>query len=76
MTKHQQQFYSTLFNIYKYKTIEANANTGEIQLPGNPLAMRLKNFQVGADGFPGSWNFTGICISLYSFVPMDIYSAK
>ena len=26
-------------------------------------------------GFAGSWNDTGISISLYSFVPIDIYSA-
>ena len=31
-------------NIYRYKTIEANANTGEIQLPGNPSAPTWKSF--------------------------------
>ena len=50
-----------------------NANAVEIQLPGNPSALtwksfshyyqlllpqRQKDFQVGVDGFPGSWNFT------------------
>ena len=32
----------------------------------------LKQFPVQAKGFAGSWNFTGICISLNSFVPIDI----
>ena len=27
-------------------------------------------------GFAGSWNDTGISISLYSFVPIDIYSVQ
>ena len=28
----------------------------------------------GANVFLGSWNYTGCCISPYSFVPIDIYS--
>ena len=31
---------------------------------------------VKATGFAGSWNCNGICISLYSFVHIDIYSAQ
>ena len=35
---------------------------------------RLKQFPVQATGFASSWNCNGICISLYSFVHIDIYS--
>ena len=31
-------------NIYRYKTIGANANAGEIQLPGNPSALTWQSF--------------------------------
>ena len=33
-------------NIYRYKTIEANANTSEIQLPGNPSATTWKSLGI------------------------------
>ena len=33
-----QQLSGHIVNIYRYKTIGANANTGEIQLPVNPSA--------------------------------------
>ena len=35
---------------------------------------RLKEFLIYAEGFAGSWNDTCISITLYSFVPIDIYS--
>ena len=35
---------------------------------------RLKEFPIQAEGFPSGWNDTGISISLYCFVPIDIYS--
>ena len=35
---------------------------------------RLKQFPVQAKGLAGSWNDTDISISLYSFVPINIYS--
>ena len=46
---------------------------------GNPLAPIGKLPTIGkliieANVFPGSWNYTGCCISPYSFVPMNIYS--
>ena len=46
-----------------------------IEAKGIPNMYRVKQFPVQATGFAGSWNFTGICISLYSFVPIYIYSA-
>ena len=74
-------------NIYRYKI--ANGNTGVIPTTSKsyweflkPLQViyqkiylqRLKKFLIQAKGFAGSWNDTGISISLYSFVPIDIYS--
>ena len=34
----------------------------------------LKDFQTRANAFPGIQNYTGCCISPYSFVPINIYS--
>ena len=36
--------------------------------------MWAKGFPDRANAFPGSWNYTGCCISPYSFVPINIYS--
>ena len=65
------------------KPVKSNYREIRQSLPGIPLfpvcklptigKLTIKDFQVGADGFAGSWNFTGICISLYSFVPIIIY---
>ena len=47
------------------------APTGKLPTIGK-LTIEVNDFQVVADGFAGSWNFTDICIS---FVPIIIYSA-
>ena len=36
----------------------------------------LQDFQTGANAFTGLQNYTGCCISPYSFVPINIYSVK
>ena len=35
---------------------------------------RLKEFPIQVERFASSWNYIGISISLYSFVPIDVYS--
>jgi len=48
---------------------------------GNPLApiglpIGANDFQTGASAFTSIQNYTGCCISPYSFVPINIYSAS
>ena len=42
--------------------------------PLQDYLQELKDFQTGANAFTGIQNYTGCCISPYSFVPIDIYS--
>ena len=42
-----------------------------LRIPANPSAY-LVIYQYEAKGFPGIWSNTGFCISLHSFVPIDI----
>ena len=58
-------------NIYRYKTIEANGNTGVILTTSKSFSL-YREFL--SKRFASSWNDTSISISLFSFVPIDIYS--
>ena len=42
--------------------------------PLQDYLQELKDFQTGANAFTGIQNYTGCCISPYSFVPINIYS--
>ena len=92
-TKHLRSLVQTLgkkpytLNIYRYKTIEANGNTGiipttrkffslhwELLQPLWVIYQKNGSLPIEAKGIAGNWNDTGISISLYSFVTIDIYS--
>ena len=77
-------------NIYRCKAIGANATSSVIsttwkcispcleilqllQVILQPL-QELKDFQTGSNASTGIQNYTGCCISHYSFVPINVYS--